>query len=93
MPVYFGWAAVGLAVGILQWLLLLKVRRMAILWVPLNLVAWLLAGSLGTFFGLVLLKANFYPPAAWVLGWAVIGLVAAIILGIGLKRMEPKETH
>jgi hypothetical protein len=90
MPPYFGWSAAGVSVGVLQWLILRRIRAGAIWWIPANLVGWLVAGTLGTAFGFILLGAGVPLPVAWVLGWAFVGLVGAVILGFALGRMPPK---
>ena len=90
MPPYFGWSAAGVSVGVLQWLILKRIRAGAVWWIPANLVGWLVAGTLGTAFGFILLGAGVPLPVAWVLGWAFVGLVGAVILGFVLGRMPPK---
>jgi hypothetical protein len=90
MPAHLGWSAVGISVGVLQWFILRRVRAKAIWWVPANLVGWLVAGTLGTAFGFVLLGGGVPLPIAWVLGWAFVGLVGAVILGFALRRMPAK---
>ena len=90
VPGPFGWSAVGLSVGILQWLILRRVRNKAVWWIPANLIGWLVAGTLGTVIGMSLLGARISFPVAWVLSWAFVGLAASLVLGWALRRTSAK---
>lgn len=87
---WLGWVVVGFAVGVLQWLLLMRRVRRHVLWIPANSVAWAVAGAVGVGVGTMLLSAEIPFPIAWVLGWATVGLVGAIVLGLSLRFMPIK---
>ena len=90
-PPHVGWVIVGLTVGILQWFMLVRVRRRAIWWVPANVVGWLVAGSVGWVLGLGLLQSGFSLTAAWIMGWAAVGVVGSLFWGFALARMPAKQ--
>lgn len=90
---YLGWATVGLIVGILQYLVLMRVRRKAFWWIPANIFGWLVAGPVGWVIGMILLQARLSLPAAWVVGWACVGAVGSLVLGFSLARMPARETR
>jgi len=90
-PANMGWLAVGLVVGILQWGALRRRRGRAFLWIPTNMIAWLVAGNLGYAAGMALLSAQVPFASAWVIGWAAVGFLGSVILGWALGRMPSKE--
>ena len=88
---YYGWLTAGLVVGILQWFLLRKGRNRALFWIPANMLAWLIAGTLGFAVGVAMLNAKIKFATAWIIGWAIVGLIGSVILGWALKRMPKKD--
>lgn len=96
LPTPLDWFLTGILVGILQWLLIRNKVSNSYWWILVNGIAWSLGGFFGIFGGLVFLSFTGNPVLTWVVGWAAIGLIGAVILGIPLKNMtpltaEPKE--
>ena len=83
-----GWIVAGAAVGILQSLSLARWRG-AFWWIPANVIAWPIAGTLGIIAGTPLLKDA--PVLAWILGWGVVGLVGAVILLAPLTQLKTRH--
>jgi len=86
------WLSAGLAVGLLQWPLLSKVRRRAFWWVPANAVASLIGGALGFGAGLAMQDSGMPFASAWILAWSLVGLFGSLITGFALSRMPLKPT-
>jgi hypothetical protein len=85
---WWGWIVAGAAVGILQSLSLARWRG-AFWWIPANVIAWPIAGTLGIIVGTPLRKDA--PVLAWILGWGVVGLVGAVILLAPLTQLKARH--
>lgn len=83
-------AAIGVAVGLFQFFLLKRVRHAAFWWIPANMAAWLLGGAIGWATMGQLTLSDVSPQATWIIGWAVAGLMGALVLGFALSRLQPK---
>lgn len=98
LPTPLDWFLTGILVGVLQWLLIKNKVSNGHWWILVNGIAWSLGGFIGIVGGLVFLGITGNPVLTWVIGWAVVGLLGGIILGIPLQNMkhlptpEPKET-
>jgi hypothetical protein len=84
----WGWIVSGLIVGILQSFSMRKYTGAA-WWIIANQVAWWIAGAIGLFVGAPMLAGN--PALAWLVGWAVVGLLGAAILIVPLTQIKTKN--
>jgi ABC-type multidrug transport system fused ATPase/permease subunit len=80
------WALIGLLVGALQWVALRGKLKLAGLWIPINALAWFVAGMVGLAAGAILTELAGFG-IAWVIGWTIVGGVGAGVLGLVLSWM------
>ncbi|MEA3408623.1 MAG: hypothetical protein U9R48_11210 [Chloroflexota bacterium] len=77
----------GVAVGIMQYLSLTQWRG-AVWWIPANIIAWPVAGRLGTRLGM---SMGLDPGLSWLVAAVLTALVGSIILLFPLSRLAKKE--
>ncbi len=88
---YLDWIVIGLLVGLLQWISLRKAVERPAMWIIANGIAWVIAGTVGIQFGFLMVGSGIPFPVAWVIGWAIVGLVGGVILRFFLVTMRPVE--
>lgn len=92
-PGQWAWLVIGVLVGILQWFCLVGRAGRAVWWIPINGVAWLVAGFFGFQAGLAILESTKNLLFSWVIGWAIVGGIGGLILGISMTSMSKKDTN
>jgi hypothetical protein len=88
IPTPIDWFLTGIVVGVLQWFFLKGKATNTEWWILLNGLAWLFGGFAGIFGGMLFLQFTGNPVLTWVLGWAFVGLLGALILGISAANMH-----
>ncbi|NOX84402.1 MAG: hypothetical protein GXO86_00320 [Chlorobi bacterium] len=88
---YLDWIVIGLLVGLLQWISLRNRVEKPALWILANGIAWVIAGTVGFQFGVLMVGSGISFPVAWVIGWAIVGLIGGVILRFFLVSMHPVE--
>ena len=81
----WGWVFVGAAVGVLQ-IFSLTGFKLSFVWVVFNVIAWPTAGWLSHSVNASLLLNN--PDVSRIVGWALVGLIGAVVLIVPLKVIE-----
>ena len=86
MPVVTLWAAHGALIGFAQWLVLRKIVRRALWWIPGCAVAWVI-GEAAAFNSLILVQQQGAPVAILIAPRILMALLIAVVTGLAMVKL------